>query len=177
MVRQLRERVQRRDCGQRPLPGPKSSFVSAENTNRHLGPRQRAPFVSHVASPAPPADRCRRWRGVTPVVCRRGALVILARSIPGQFRTFPAPRPSALSPVFSASGQRASHLRPPCKKDPGPKTGVPSRAFYAPSAYASRTWTRCLTPLVNSTVPAVRANRVSSLPMPTLSPGWMCVPR
>ena len=41
------------------------------------------------------------------------------------------------------------------------------------TSYASRTWTRCLTPLVNSTVPAVRANSVSSLPMPTLSPGWM----
>src|SRR5699024_10473764 len=60
---------------------------------------------------------------------------------------------------------------------------APRRTLEAPGAGADdqagtaalTTWRSRLRP--NSTVPAVSANRVSSVPRPTPSPGWMLVPR
>src|SRR5699024_1382268 len=60
---------------------------------------------------------------------------------------------------------------------------APRRTLCAPGAGASdQTVSTTLTTLrsrlrPNSTVPAVSANRVSSFPRPTPSPGWMLVPR
>src|SRR5699024_8077753 len=60
---------------------------------------------------------------------------------------------------------------------------APRRTLCAPGAGASgQTVSTTLTTLrsrlrPNSTVPAVSANRVSSLPRPTPSPGWILVPR
>ena len=55
---------------------------------------------------------------------------------------------------------------------------ITSRSRGQAEPYASRrTCTLCLAPFVNSSLPSHRANRVSSLPRPTFSPGWMCVPR
>ena len=191
MVRQLRERVQRRDCGQRPLPGPKSSFVSACDTNDDLGPQPRRPLgptvlideelgpgvnlaaqtlpscreVRSTADPnrhlcpprtqiviwvhargrpsyrtSPPRPRrpigARRWRGVTPAVCRRGPSLFSPdryRASSGRFR-----RPDR--PHLARYFRRRARGRPTCGHH-AKKTPV-----LRPGSQVVRSMRRALTP-------------------------------
>ena len=83
----------------------------------------------------------------------------------------PLPRPSRISAVLPSSVSDLVKFR---KNVPNVAFGTFSYHHYC-SAYTEHIL-RSLPMRSNLTLPSISANRVSSLPMPTLLPGWICVP-